>query len=222
MVADSEIRENTQRLLKELPAHVSLVCAAKSRSLNEIQAAISAGIKIVGENYVQEAEAAFRALGNQVKWHMIGHLQINKVKKAVKIFDLIETLDSMELAGEIDQACAKINKQMPALVEVNIANEPHKAGVPADEVEALLRRLSSFSHLRIEGLMAMGPLLKDPQDLRPLFAQAKILFEKIQSLNLANVQMRYLSMGMSDSYRVAIEEGANLVRIGTRIFGERR
>ncbi len=216
------IKENVKRILEELPPGVQLVGAAKGRMSPEILEAIEGGLEIVGENYLQEALRAFEVIGEKVKWHFIGHLQKNKVKKAVKLFDLIETVDSLALAQEIDKAAGDINKVMPILIEVNSGQESQKFGVIPDEVEKLIKDISGFSHIKVMGLMTMGPLAGAPDDFRPYFSETKKTFEKIKSLNLPNVEMKYLSMGMSNSYRVAIEEGANLVRIGTKIFGERK
>lgn len=215
------IKENVRRILKELPEGVELVGAAKTRTPGEILEAMEGGLKIIGENYVQEAEKAFEVIGHAAKWHMIGHLQSNKAKKAVRFFDMIETVDSMKLAGEIDKACRKLGKTMQVLIEVNSGEEPQKAGVmPADAV-LLIKDMSRLENLEITGLMTMGPFAGDPEEARPYFQKTKALFEEIKELNLSGAVMRYLSMGMSNSYKVALEEGANLVRIGTRIFGER-
>ncbi len=215
------VKENVKRILNELPENVSLVGAAKTRSPEEIMEAIDAGLEIVGENYVQEAEKAFQAIGNRVRWHMIGHLQSNKAKKAVQVFDMIETVDSMKLASAIDKACRTLGKVMAVLIEINSGEEPQKAGVmPADAV-ALVKDISMLENLRVMGLMTMGPFAGDPEDARPYFQKTKEIFEKIKALNLPGVEMKYLSMGMSNSYKVAIEEDANLVRIGTKLFGER-
>jgi pyridoxal phosphate enzyme (YggS family) len=215
------IRENTQKLLEELPAGVELVAAAKTRTAGEIMAAVGAGIKIIGQNYVQEAEAVYPAVGNKARWHFIGHLQKNKVKKAVKLFDMIETVDSVELAEEIDKRCASVGKVMPVLVEINSGREPQKAGVWPEKAEALVEAIARLPHIRVMGLMTMGPRFGNPEDSRPYFVTTKQIFERIKALKIANVEMKYLSMGMTNSYSVALEEGANLVRIGTRIFGER-
>jgi len=216
------IRENVKKILSELPEGVLLVAAAKTRTPEEILEAIEAGVHIIGENYVQEAEKAYKVIGNKAEWHMIGHLQTNKVKKAVKIFDMIETVDSVKIANAIDKECKKLGKVMPVLVEVNSAEEPQKAGVMPDEVISFIQSISQLSNIRIKGLMTMGPLVDDPEELRPYFRKTKQLFEKIKEMNIPNVEMKYLSMGMSDSYKVAIEEGANIVRIGTKIFGPRQ
>ena len=215
------IEENVKRIISELPAGVDLVAAAKTRTPDEIRRAVDAGIRIIGENYVQEAEEAFAALGRIARWHFIGHLQKNKVKKAVPIFDMIETVDSVKLAELIDRECAKLDKTMSVLVEVNSGREPQKSGVLPEEAERLIRDLSGISHIQVLGLMTMGPRFGDPELARPYFQETKRLFDRLSQLDLDNVEMRYLSMGMSNTYEIAIEEGANMVRIGTKIFGKR-
>jgi PLP dependent protein len=215
------IAQNVRRILGELPDGVQLVAAAKSRQPHEIKEVIAAGAAIIGENYVQEAEAARAAVGGGAAWHFIGHLQQNKVKKAVEIFDMIETVDSFELAAEIDKRCAILGKVMPVLIEVNSGREASKAGVLPECVEALVEHISTLKNIHVLGLMTMGPLAESPDAIRPAFAGTRRLFERLKSLNIPNVEMKYLSMGMTGSYRVALEEGANIVRIGSGIFGER-
>jgi pyridoxal phosphate enzyme (YggS family) len=215
------IKENIHKLLNELPPGVELVAAAKGRTPDEVLQAVAAGVKFIGENYVQEAGEANAAVGARAAWHMIGHLQKNKVKKAVALFDMIETVDSVDLAGEIDKRCAEAGKVMPVLVEVNSGREEQKAGVLPENAEALIREISRLPSIKVMGLMTMGPRSGDPEDSRPYFVTTRRLFERIKALNLPNVEMKYLSMGMTNSYRVALEEGANLVRIGTKIFGAR-
>mgnify|MGYP001080112285 CR=1 FL=1 len=215
------IEQNVRQILSELPEGVQLVAAAKMRTPEEILEAIEAGIKIIGENYVQEAEKAFAVIGNKAKWHLIGQLQKNKVKKAVRIFDMIETVDSFELAQEIDKRCAQIGKIMPVLVEVNIGGEEQKSGIHPENTEPLAREMATLPNIRLMGLMTIGPLSPNAEDSRPYFVEMKKLFDKMKKLNLPNVEMKYLSMGMTNSYKIAPEEGANIVRIGTKIFGER-
>lgn len=217
----SSIRENVQALLAELPPGVELEAAAKGQPPEKIVEAIEAGVKIIGENYVQEALAAQAIIGRAVRWHFIGHLQKNKVKKAVEIFDLIETVDSFELALEIEKRAEAAAKVMPVLIEVNSGREPQKFGVWPEKVIDLACQIVKLPHLRFMGLMTMGPLAGDPEEARPYFRETRLLFEELKRLNLPNSELRYLSMGMTNSYRVAIEEGANLIRIGTKIFGPR-
>ena len=216
------IKEKVEWILKELPDGVILIAATKGRSIEEINEAIEAGIKIIGENYVQEAEKKFEAIGKKVKWHMIGHLQTNKVKKAIEIFDMIETVDSEKIAREIDKEAKKRNIIFPILIEINSSREKQKSGVLPEDAEKLIYEISKYENIKIEGLMTMGPFVENPEDIRPYFRITKELFEKFKNLNLPNFEMKYLSMGMSDTWRIAIEEGANIIRIGAAIFGPRR
>ncbi len=215
------IGQNVAQLLSELPEGVQLAVAAKTRSPQEILEAVEAGVKIVGENYVQEAERVYQAIGNRAEWHFIGHLQKNKVKKAVRIFDMIETVDSVEITGEIDKRCAQVGKVMPLLIEVNSGRENQKSGVFPEKVEQLVQQISALPNIKVIGLMTMGPRFGKSEDSRPYFVETRRIFEEIGKLNLPDVDMKYLSMGMTNSYRIAIEEGANIVRIGSKIFGER-
>jgi len=215
------IKENVQKILSELPEGVELVAAAKTRSPEEILKAVQSGVKIVGENYVQEAERVYATVGNKASWHAIGHLQRNKVKKAVSIFDMVETVDSAEIAEEIDKRCSQIGKVMPVLIEINSGREEQKAGVLPEDTEQLIREISGLQNIKVVGLMTMGPRFGNPEDARHYFVETKKIFDQIRKLDLPNVEMRYLSMGMTNSYKIAVEEGANMVRIGTKIFGER-
>jgi pyridoxal phosphate enzyme (YggS family) len=215
------IEENVCRLLETLPSDVRLVAAAKSRSPEEVRAAIRAGVSCVGHNYVQEAERMVSGVDLDVDWHMIGHLQRNKVKKAVRIFDMIQTVDSWRLGMALERACESLKKTMPVLVEINSGGEPNKTGVLPEKVEELVARLDGLNHIQVRGLMTMGPRFGDPEEARPFFRATREVFEHIDVQNMPNVTMETLSMGMSNSYRVAIEEGANLVRIGSEIFGSR-
>jgi pyridoxal phosphate enzyme (YggS family) len=215
------IKQNVKYLLSELPDRVELVAAAKTREPQEILEAVAAGITIIGENYVQEAARAYEIVGSKAKWHFIGHLQKNKAKKAVEIFDMIETVDSVEIAREIDKRCAQIGKAMPVLIEINSGRENQKAGVYPENAEKLIAEISTLENIRVMGLMTMGPRFGHPEDSRPYFVETRKTFDRIKKLNLPHVEMKYLSMGMTNSYRIALEEGANIVRIGSQIFGER-
>jgi len=215
------IKENIRKILTELPRGVELEAACKTRSPEEIQEAVDAGVRIIGENYVQEAEKAYQLVGRKARWHFIGHLQANKVKKAVKIFDMIETIDSIALAREVSETSSKCNKIMPVLVEINSGKETQKFGVLPEDAEEFVKKIAGFTNVKVMGLMTMGPMSGDPEGARPYFIETKKIFEKIKSLDLPEVEMRFLSMGMSNSYKVAMEEGANIVRIGTVLFGPR-
>ena len=215
------IAANVKAILSELPPGVELVAAAKTRSAAEILEAVEAGVKIIGENYVQEAAEVFAAVGRRARWHFIGHLQRNKAKRAVEIFDMIETVDSIELGREIDKRAAAAGKTMEVLVEVNSGREPQKAGVRPEEVEPLVRALATLPRLRVLGLMTMGPFEGDPEDSRPYFQETRKAFEALKAAAVPDVEMRHLSMGMTNSWRVAVEEGATMIRIGTALFGPR-
>jgi len=215
------IASNVRAVLAELPPGVELVAAAKTRSAAEILEAVDAGVRTIGENYVQEAAEVFPAVGRRARWHFIGHLQTNKAKKAVEIFDLVETVDSIALGREIDKRAAAAGKVMEIFVEINSGREAQKAGVMPDDAEALVRSLAALPGLRVLGLMTMGPFEGDPEESRPYFKETRRVFEAIKSLAIPGVEMRRLSMGMSHSWRVAVEEGATIVRIGTAIFGPR-
>jgi len=220
-VSTATIEANVKALLEELPPHVILVAAAKSRTPEEVLACVRAGVKVIGENYVQEALAAYSVVGSKAEWHFIGHLQRNKVKKAVEIFDMIETIDSLALAREVDKRSAALGKVMPVLIEINSGREPQKFGVMPEEAVDLVDELHRLPCLRVQGLMTMGPEAGDPEEARPYFRLTRDLFEEIHLRNFPGVEMKWLSMGMSHSYKVAIEEGANMVRLGTKIFGPR-
>ncbi len=216
------VKQKVEKILSELPNGVELVAAAKARTPEEVLEAVQAGIKIVGENYVQEAKRAYEVVGERAKWHFIGTLQKHNVRrKTVEMFDMIETVDSLEIAMEIDKRCAQIGKTMPVLIEINSGREKQKSGVFPEDAEQLIREISSLRNIKVMGLMTMGPRFGNPEDSRPYFVETKKIFERIKGLNLPNIEMRCLSMGMTNSYKIAIEEGANIVRIGTKIFGER-
>ena len=214
------IKDNVEKLLKTIPRQVSVVAAAKTRTGPEIIQAIEAGIGIIGENYVQEARDRINEVGRGAKWHFIGRLQKNKVKKAVELFDMIESVDSVETASELDRRCAEAKRTMEALLEVNSGREEQKSGFLPEEIEAALGKLAGLNNIKIMGLMTMGPG-SGQAETEEGFRLTRRLFEDMGKLQIDNIRMKYLSMGMSDSYLLAIGEGANLVRIGTLIFGER-
>ncbi len=220
------IAKNYQKIREEIPDNVTMVLAGKTRTHGEIEEVIEAGATDIGENYVQEAEKMYDSLGEKakkVRWNMIGHLQKNKINKALKIFDVVQTVDSLEKAAAIDKRAQGMGKSVSIFLEINIGSEMTKAGIkPEYEViKNLVREISKLEHLSLEGLMTMGPRFGDPEDSRPYFRETKDVFERIKMLNLPRVKMKVLSMGMSNSYKVAIEEGSNMVRLGTVVFGER-
>lgn len=216
------IRENIKKIMEYIPESVVLIAATKGRSVEEIREAITAGITVIGENYVQEAEGKFKQIGKSVNWHLIGHLQRNKVEKALNIFDCIETLDSIRLAQTIDKYACKKGIILPVLVEINSGREPQKSGVMPEDIEKFIDEIALLKNIKVEGLMTMGPLVDNPDEIRPYFKLTRELFDKLKKKDFPNVEMKYLSMGMSDTWKIAIEEGANIVRIGTAIFGPRK
>lgn len=203
---------------------VRLVTVAKTQSAGRVREAVSAGAGIIGENYIQEAREKFDALGDlDVQWHFIGHLQSNKAKYAVRLFDLIHSVDSLKLAVELDKQAAKIGKRQDILVQVNISGEATKWGTDRDSASKLVTRIGELDHLRIRGLMTMPPFSDAPDEARPYFAALRNLAAQIGTgFGPGRISMEALSMGMTGDFEAAIEEGATLVRIGTAIFGARR
>jgi pyridoxal phosphate enzyme (YggS family) len=227
------IPTNYAKIRQEIPKDVTIVLSVKTRTVGQIEEAIDAGATDIGHNYVQEAGQMYDALQKKaakVRWHMIGHLQTNKINKALRIFDVVQTVDSLEKAAAIDKRIEGAGKKIvPVYIEINIGSEFSKAGIkpaehePFDEyMEKLAKDISDLGHLRLAGLMTMGPRFGNPEDVRPYFRRTKKIFERIKALDLPNADMKYLSMGMTNSYNVAIEEGSNMVRIGTAIFGKRK
>ena len=206
--------------LLKLPADVVLCAAGKSRNAEQILNAIDSGVKVIGMNYIQEAEQLISGLGGKAKavqWHMIGHLQSNKVRKAVELFDMIQTVDSFKKAHLISTAAKGMQKVMPVLIEVNIAKEDNKHGVFPEDVLNLAKEIIRLPNICLNGLMTMGPNVEE-QQLRQYFRQANDLY---QQLKTKAKDINILSMGMSSSYKAAIEEGSTMVRLGTILFGPR-
>jgi len=216
------IKDNLVKIKKEIPSHIVIEAAAKTRSIHEIKQAIDAGIKVIGENYIQEAEAKHEAIPNKVNLHYLGHLQTNKVKKAVNICDMIETVDSEKLAREIDKHCKTIKKVMPILIQINSGKEKQKKGVMPNDALQLIKKIAPLKNIKVKGLMTIAPLTKKPEQVRSYFKLTKNLFDTIKKQKIPRVEMKILSMGMSNSYLIAIEEGATMIRIGTSIFGSRK
>jgi hypothetical protein len=200
---------------------VKLVGATKNVDVHRIGEAVSAGLEILGENYVQEAQDKIEQITEKVRWHFIGHLQTNKAKYAVKLFDLIETVDSIRLADELDRRAQRLGRVIPITIQVNVAGEISKGGVQSGECISLIRHVAALSNLQIKGLMTMPPFFNQPERARPYFRQLKKMSREIAEAQLPGVEMKELSMGMSGDFEVAIEEGATLIRVGTAIFGER-
>ncbi|HET9917381.1 MAG TPA: YggS family pyridoxal phosphate-dependent enzyme [Candidatus Binatia bacterium] len=202
---------------------IRLLAASKSQPVDAIRAALAAGVVLVGENYVQEAQEKKRQLADaKAEWHMIGHLQRNKAKWAVELFDVIESLDSLALARELDKASAKLGKIVRTFIEVNLSGEQSKTGIAKGEVGGLLANISGLGHVCVEGLMTVPPYRENLEDVRPYFRELRELRDLLNSRNFPNVQLKELSMGMTHDFTVAIEEGATIVRVGTALFGPRR
>ena len=216
-----EVQENINNAANKInrpPEDVILVAVTKKVSTDIIQEAINQGVTHIAENKVQEILSKFDIIGSQVTWHMIGHLQRNKVKYIIDKVDYIHSLDSYALAMEIDKRAGGINRKMKCLIEVNISGEESKYGLAPHEVIPILRELEEFKNIEIVGLMTMAPFVEDPEEARQYFKGLKELSNKISELCFKNTQMKFLSMGMSNDYEVAVEEGASIVRIGSAIF----
>ncbi len=203
------------------PSAVRLMAVTKTVDDDRIVAAIRAGVEIIGENYVQEAKRKIEKLGKSGEWHLIGRLQTNKAKYAVHLFDMIHSVDRLELAAELDRRARAAGRVMPILIEVNVSGEETKSGVPLDAALDLVRAVAPLENLSIRGLMTMPPWFDDPEEARPYFRALRELRDRIAAEAIPRVEMRELSMGMTDDYAVAVEEGATIVRIGRGIFGER-
>jgi pyridoxal phosphate enzyme (YggS family) len=224
-----KISDNYRKLRDSTKDDVTIVVATKARNVNEITEVIEAGAEHIGENYVYpEASEKYEELGDlaiKVKWHLIGHLQSNKINKAIPIFDLIQTVDSIEKAIEIDKRVENAGKIfVPVLLEINSGKEKTKTGfMPViTAIKKSLTQMEDLKNIEIRGLMTMGPAEGNPENARKYFTLTRKIFEKLKDVNTINSKMEILSMGMSNSYKVAIEEGSNMVRIGSLIFGERQ
>ena len=198
------------------------MAAAKSQTVAAIQTAITAGVSLIGENYVQEAQEISKQVAEPAEWHMIGHLQRNKAKMAVELFDVIESLDNMALARELDQEGKNRVRSIRVFIEVNLAGEESKTGVTRNELPALLDEIAQLANLSVEGLMTVPPLRDNLEEIRPFFRELRELRAQVSARNIANVKPTELSMGMTHDFAVAIEEGATIVRIGTALFGPRK
>jgi hypothetical protein len=210
------------RLSCRLASDVHLIAVSKRKPLQAIEEAIGCGLLLFGENYIQEAEEKITALNNpSVKWHFIGHLQSNKAKFAVKLFDLIHTVDSLKLAKEIDKQAGKIGKTQKILIQVNIGAENSKAGISPEKAIDLAKDISTLKNISVQGLMTIPPPVADGFMAAPFFAQLKKISLAIQGENIENISMNELSMGMTGDFETAIAEGATFIRVGTAIFGDR-
>jgi PLP dependent protein len=225
----SEIRENLQRVQERIeraaqkagrdPKDVRLVVVSKTVEAVRVREAIEAGATILGENYVQEAQKKIEEIGKFASWHFIGHLQSNKAKIAVQLFNTIHSVDSVPLAEELNRRAQQTNRKIPVMIEVNLSGETTKFGAMEEKVSALAQKTLSLHSVSLEGLMTMPPYFDDPEMSRPYFVQLRGLKEKMIK---GGIPLKELSMGMSNDFEIAIEEGATYVRVGTAIFGPRR
>ena len=213
------VNENVKAILKEL-GNTKLVCVTKTVNAQRINESIRAGATIIGENKVQEYEDKCDELLPCEK-HLIGHLQSNKVKKAVQLFDVIQSVDSLKLIKEIDKKARAINKIQKIFLQVNIGNEPQKFGFADNEIARVLTEIHTIKNIHVQGLMCIPPF-ESPEETRSYFKRMKVLFDEMQQKKQDNIDIQELSMGMSSDYRIAIQEGATMVRIGSSIFGNRK
>jgi hypothetical protein len=201
---------------------ITLVAVTKNIEPEGVNQGIDAGIRIIGENRVQEAQGKFKFIKKDVEKHLVGHLQTNKVKKALELFDLIQSVDSLHLAQEISKRAEEKGKTAEVLIEVNTSGEPSKYGIKPDEVMKFVEEASKSKSIKIKGLMTIGLFSDDLEKVRPCFITLRKIFESLKNTGEDAIEMKYLSMGMSSDYELAIEEGSNMVRIGTAIFGPRK
>lgn len=226
------VRENLLRLRERIERgaarsgrrgqDITVVAVGKGVPASLIREAIEAGVQDVGENRVQEALARYREIGPGPRWHLVGHLQTNKVKYVLGLFDLIQSLDRISLAEELHRRAEKAGVTVRCLVQVNVSGEATKHGVAPGDLMSFLAAAGAFSCLKIEGLMTIGPLVQEAEQARPFFRRLRELADEVAACRLPGVEMRWLSMGMTQDFEVAVEEGANMVRIGTGIFGPRK
>jgi len=203
------------------PREITVVAVTKTRTPAEIEAALRSGIHIVGENRIQEADAKKGQVKAAAQWHLIGHLQTNKAKKAVELFDLVQSVDSLRIATALDKRSAQAGRILDILLQVNTSGISHQAGTSPEALEELVGQIAGLSHLRIRGLMTIGALSTDESLVRSCFARLRQLRDQILAASMDGVEMKYLSMGMSGDFELAIAEGANLLRLGTTLFGPR-
>ena len=219
-----QVRRNIVEACKAVnrdPSEVTLISVSKTKPVSMLQEAYDAGSRDFGENKVQEIMDKYPQLPSDIRWHMIGHLQRNKVKYIVDKVALIHSVDSLRLAETIENEAAKHNVTVPILIEVNVAQEESKFGLKTEEVLSLVESIAVLPHINIKGLMTIAPYVEDPEENREIFRELKKLSVDIAAKNINNVNMSVLSMGMTGDYQVAVQEGATMVRVGTGIFGER-
>ncbi len=220
---EAKIEESRQKRTRaDRNEPVQLVAVTKNHDVDAMREAIDAGATAIGENRIQEAREKYTTLERKVDWHLIGHLQTNKAKYAVRMFDLIHSVDSENLALELDKAAGRIDKVQDVLVQVNLAREDSKSGIYREDLLPLLHKVDELPHLRLCGLMCIAPNYDEVERCRPLFQEMYEIFQKVKEISFATANIKYLSMGMTHDYTIAIEEGANIVRVGTAIFGQRQ
>ncbi len=200
---------------------VTLIAVSKTKPVSMIETIYQAGVREFGENKVQELCEKYELMEKDIHWHMIGHLQRNKVRQVIEKAYLIHSVDSLRLAQQIEQEAAKVGKIVSILVEVNVAEESSKFGIMLEETESFLKEISAFQHISVQGLMTTAPFVENPEENRIYFRKLYQLSVDMKRKNIDNINMNFLSMGMTNDFEVAIEEGANIIRIGTKIFGER-
>ena len=203
------------------PLSVKLMAVTKTVEPERIEKALEAGLTLLGENYVQEAKDKIAVIGDTAQWHMIGHLQTNKAKYAVKLFDCVHSVDRLELARELDKRAGQINRRLNVLIEVN-SGEQSKSGIDKTQALELVSLVAFLPNLAVRGLMTMAPYSDNPEDSRPYFKALRDLRDDINHAGITGVSMEELSMGMTDDFEVAIEEGATIIRVGRAIFGKRQ
>lgn len=214
------IAENINRIKAEISDNVTLIAVSKTKPVDFIEEAYKGGVRDFGENKVQELTTKAEILPKDIRWHLIGHLQRNKVKYIVGKVELIHSLDSIRLLEELEKQYALEKLNANTLIQINIGKEDSKTGILVDNLEALLQACEKCSHVKVKGLMAIIPL-GDEENCRTYFHEMKLIWDKLKERNFNNISMQYLSMGMTGDYKIAIEEGSNMIRVGTGIFGER-
>ena len=213
------IRDNINRIKSELPDHVTLVAVSKYQSLEDTKAVLDAGVYDLGESRVQDFLKKYELLGDRPRWHFIGHLQKNKVKYIIGKTFLIHSVDSLELIDVIERESKKQGMVTDVLLQLNLAREDSKSGILIENLNSILTALPGYQFVRVKGLMAMGPLTQNNDKIREIFVELKKIYDRIKEESVdGKVQMNYLSMGMTDDYTIAIEEGSNMVRVGRKIF----
>lgn len=219
-VIESEIQKACQRSGRARD-EVSLIAVSKTKPVSDLMEAYHLGVRVFGENKVQELADKYEAMPGDIHWHMIGHLQRNKVKYIIDKVDLIHSVDSLRLAQTIEKEAARRNITANILIEVNVAKEESKFGLMPEELPEFILEAARFRHIQVKGLMTIAPFVADPEENRSIFQRLRKLSVDIAEKNVDNITMRILSMGMTNDYTVAIEEGATMIRVGTGIFGKR-